>query len=119
MEGSKDNGTPTAGGRPVRPPSLLDALIPAFALIGLLALSFILFGDAASSGPNQVALLFCGIIAAGIGFKNGMSWEGIRQGVVDGRLARHGFDPAHHPRSGRAEAGPEGLSRAAVSSRRR
>lgn len=84
MEGSKDNGTPTAGGRPVRPPSLLDALIPAFALIGLLALSFILFGDAASSGPNQVALLFCGIIAAGIGFKNGMSWEGIRQGVVDG-----------------------------------
>jgi NhaC family Na+:H+ antiporter len=68
----------------VRPPSLLDALIPSLALIGLLALSYLLFGDAASSGPNQVALVFCGLIAAGVAYKNGMDWEGIRQSVVDG-----------------------------------
>jgi Na+:H+ antiporter, NhaC family len=72
------------GKREIRKPSLLDALIPAFALIGLLSLSFILFGDKASSGPNQVALLFCGIIAAAIAYKNGMAWGGIRQAAVDG-----------------------------------
>jgi NhaC family Na+:H+ antiporter len=73
-----------SGTREVRKPSLLDALVPAIALVGLLALSYIFFGDAASAGPNQVALLFCGVIAAGIGYKNGMSWEGIRQAAIDG-----------------------------------
>jgi NhaC family Na+:H+ antiporter len=67
-----------------RPPSLLDALVPLVALIALLSLSYVLFGDAASTGPNQIALLFCGIIAAGIAYKNGMKWDGIRQAVVDG-----------------------------------
>ena len=76
--------TEQGGKRNVRKPSLLDALVPAIALIGLLALSFALFGDGASSGPNQIALLFCGIIAAGIAYKNGMPWDGIRQAVVDG-----------------------------------
>lgn len=70
--------------REIRKPSLLDALIPAIALIGLLALSYIFFGDAASAGPNQVALLFCGIVAAGIAYKNGMAWDGIRQAAIDG-----------------------------------
>lgn len=67
-----------------RQPSLVDALIPCIALIALLALSYLLFGDGASSGPNQVALLFCGLIAAGIAYKNGLSWTGIRQAVVEG-----------------------------------
>ncbi|MFD1327697.1 Na+/H+ antiporter NhaC family protein [Mycoplana ramosa] len=67
-----------------RPPSLPDALIPCIALIGLLALSYALFGDGASSGPNQVALLFCGVIAAGVAYKNGLPWSGIREAVVDG-----------------------------------
>lgn len=69
---------------PVRQPSLVDALIPSLALIGLLALSYWLFEDAASAGPNQVALIFCGLIAAGIAYKNGMDWDGIRKAVVDG-----------------------------------
>ena len=68
----------------VRQPSLVDAIIPSLALIGLLALSYWFYGDAASSGPNQVALLFCGLIAAGIAFKNGMDWDGLRKAVVDG-----------------------------------
>ena len=72
------DGAQDGGKRAVRKPSLLDALIPAFALIGLLSVSFILFGDKASTGPNQVALLFCGILAAAIAYKNGMSWDGIR-----------------------------------------
>lgn len=67
-----------------REPSLIDALIPVSALIGLLALSYYLFGDLASQGPNQIALLFCGLIAAGIAYKNGMNWAALRQATVDG-----------------------------------
>lgn len=67
-----------------RQPSLIDALVPCIALIVLLALSYLLFGDGASAGPNQVALLFCGLIAAGIAYKNGLPWAGIRQAVVEG-----------------------------------
>ncbi|MBP1888010.1 Na+/H+ antiporter NhaC family protein [Sinorhizobium mexicanum] len=69
------------------PPSLVDALVPCLTLIALLSLSYVLFGNDASSGPNQIALLFCGIVAAGIAYKNGMHWNGIRQAVVDGIAA--------------------------------
>ena len=68
----------------IETPSLLDAVLPCAALIVLLGLSYFLFGNNASSGPNQIALLFCGAIAAGIAYKNGMPWYGIRQAVVDG-----------------------------------
>jgi Na+:H+ antiporter, NhaC family len=65
-------------------PSLLDAIIPCVALIVLLALSYYLFGDRASAGPNQIALVFCGVIAAAIAYKHGMAWSGIRDAVVSG-----------------------------------
>jgi NhaC family Na+:H+ antiporter len=71
-------------GSSARKPSLADALTPVVALIGLLAASYYLFGDLASQGPNQIALLFCGLIAAGIAYKNGMPWSGLRQATVDG-----------------------------------
>ena len=73
-------------GDPAEPkrPSLLDAAVPCVALIVLLALSYFLFGDRASAGPNQIALLFCGITAAAIAYNNGMSWNGIRDAVVNG-----------------------------------
>jgi len=67
-----------------REPSLVDALIPVLTLIALLAASYYLFGDLASQGPNQIALLFCGLVAAGIAYKNGMPWSGLRQATVDG-----------------------------------
>ena len=67
-----------------RPPSLLDACIPAAALIILLATSYLFYGDKAAQGPNQIALLFSGLIACGIAVKNGMSWSGLRQATVDG-----------------------------------
>jgi len=70
--------------RPVREPSVFDALFPIGALIGLLALSYFFFGDEASYGPNQVALLFCALIAAGVAYKNGMPFSGIRQATIDG-----------------------------------
>ncbi len=80
MTGSENQGR----GRSRREPSLIDALVPVVALIGLLATSYYLFGDLASQGPNQVALLFCGLIAAGIAYKNGMAWGALRQATIDG-----------------------------------
>ncbi len=37
--------------------------------------------------PNQVALLFCGIVAALVASKNGLPWAGIRQAVTEGIAA--------------------------------
>ncbi|HEY6130941.1 MAG TPA: Na+/H+ antiporter NhaC [Halioglobus sp.] len=67
-----------------RTPSLLDALIPVGTLLVLLGLSYYLFRDTASYGPNQIALLFCGLVAMAVAYKNGMAVEGIRQAVIDG-----------------------------------
>jgi NhaC family Na+:H+ antiporter len=67
-----------------RRPSLIDAGIPLATLVLLLSVSFALYGDRASGGPNQIALLICGIVAAGIAYKNGFGWDGIRQAVVEG-----------------------------------
>ena len=63
-------------------PSMTDALIPMFFLIGLLTLAVYLFGDDASWGPNQIALTFSSLVVAVIGLKNGHSWEDMGQGVV-------------------------------------
>ena len=41
----------------VREPSLFDSLLPIGLLIGLLSLSFYLFRNDASYGPNQIASL--------------------------------------------------------------
>lgn len=67
-----------------RPPTLLDALVAIGALIGLVAASFLLFGDRAAFGPNQVALTLAATLAAGIAWKNGHRWGDIRKAVVDG-----------------------------------
>ena len=67
-----------------RTPSLLDACIPAVALIVFLATSYLLYGDKAAQGPNQIALLFCGLIACGIAVKNGVPWSALRQATADG-----------------------------------
>jgi NhaC family Na+:H+ antiporter len=63
---------------------LLDACIPVAALILLLAASYLLYGENAAQGPNQVALVLASLVAAGIAAKNGMPWSGLRQATVDG-----------------------------------
>ena len=65
-------------------PSLLQAVIPVFFLIGLLAASVYLFGDGSSSGPNQIALLLSAAVAATIGLANGHSWRELEAGIVHG-----------------------------------
>jgi NhaC family Na+:H+ antiporter len=67
-----------------REPTLVDSLIPIGLLIGLLSLSFYLFHNDASYGPNQIALIFCALVAAGLAYKNGLPLEGIRQAMIEG-----------------------------------
>lgn len=67
----------------IKAPSLTDALVPLVSLIFLLALSVYLFGEDASYGANQIALMLCGLLAAVIGMKNGRSWDDMQEGIRD------------------------------------
>lgn len=65
-------------------PSLLDALVPTGSLITLLALSVYLFGEDSSYGANQIALILCAFVAAGVGLKNGQRWADIETALLGG-----------------------------------
>jgi NhaC family Na+:H+ antiporter len=65
-----------------KPPSLLDALIPVFSLIIMLAAAVYLFSSDSSSGANQIALVLAACIAMIIGYKNGYSWNQMERGIV-------------------------------------
>jgi len=69
----------TESSRPVRDPSLADAVIPLVTLAGLIAGSLALFGLDALDGPIQVALLMCAMVAALIALKNGHSWDAVQR----------------------------------------
>ncbi|WP_257098637.1 Na+/H+ antiporter NhaC [Pseudovibrio flavus] len=63
--------------------STFSALIPIVLLVSLLCLSYILFSDGASSGPNQVALLASALAAALMGRFYGISMDDIRDAAVE------------------------------------
>ena len=65
-----------------KPLGLAAALVPVVALVVLLGLSFFLFGDAAASGPNQVALVFCSILAIAVAWRHGHSIDDLRDAAV-------------------------------------
>ncbi|MDP6580551.1 MAG: Na+/H+ antiporter NhaC [Vicinamibacterales bacterium] len=67
-----------------RPATLAQALAPVVLLVGLLAASVYLFGDASSSGPNQIALILAGAGASVVGLANGHSWRAIERGIGQG-----------------------------------
>jgi NhaC family Na+:H+ antiporter len=70
--------------REITPPTMLDALIPIGSLIVLLALAIVIYGDEGVSGPIQVALILCTLIAGLIGLKNGHRWEDMGHAAVEG-----------------------------------
>jgi NhaC family Na+:H+ antiporter len=70
--------------RGVRPPSLLDAILPIVVLISLLATTIALFGIAATDGPLQVALLLSAAFASLIAFKNGYTVATVSEAIVGG-----------------------------------
>jgi len=56
--------------------SLFEALLPILFLIIILSFNvLVVFGDEATSGPNQFALLLSGAVAAIIGFKYGFTYQ--------------------------------------------
>jgi len=61
---------------------MAEALVPVAALVGLLGLSFHLFGDSAAAGPNQIALLFCVVIATFVAWRRGHSIESLRDAAT-------------------------------------
>ena len=68
----------------VRPPTLLDALIPMVVLIGLLSLTIVLFGIGATDGPLQVALFASALVAGLVALKNGHTSAAISDAAIGG-----------------------------------
>ena len=60
---------------PVRANHVGIALLPLCLVLGLLGLNVYLYGDAGIEGPNQLALLLGGGVAAVIGLQRGRSWQ--------------------------------------------
>lgn len=65
-------------------PSILDALVPVGLLVVLLALSVFLYGSDSSYGANQIALLLASGLALIIGLKNGLAWDYLENGIIEG-----------------------------------
>jgi Na+:H+ antiporter, NhaC family len=62
--------------------SLLEALIPILALVGMLAYNVYVYGDEATSGSNQFILLLGGAIAAAVGFRNKVPYAAMIEEVA-------------------------------------
>jgi NhaC family Na+:H+ antiporter len=67
-----------------KPIPLWLALLPIIILMTLLAGAVKLFGDGATSGPNQITLMTTAAIAALIGIWRGISWSELEQSFVNG-----------------------------------
>jgi NhaC family Na+:H+ antiporter len=63
--------------------NIWEALIPVFALIGMLAYNVYVFGDDALSGSNQFVLLLGGAVAALVGFRNKVSYKLMMEEVAE------------------------------------
>ena len=61
--------------------SLVQALLPLVVLIGLLIVNVRIFGDEATSGANQFALIMGGIVAGIIGLRLGFSYDEMLERV--------------------------------------
>jgi NhaC family Na+:H+ antiporter len=61
---------------------MLLSLAPIALLVVLLSTSVALFGSDASYGPNQVALIVASAATMLVGWRRGMSWQAIQDGMV-------------------------------------
>lgn len=74
------NDTLRAG---VKKPTLFQALLPILILIGLLSVNVIFFGDSATLGANQIALILAAAVAAIVGISIGMPFTQLLKGAVN------------------------------------
>lgn len=63
--------------------SIWEALIPVFALVGMLAYNVFVYGDDALSGSNQFILLMGGAVAAIVGWVNKVSYNQMLSEVAE------------------------------------
>ncbi|MCM4166460.1 Malate-2H(+)/Na(+)-lactate antiporter [Arenibacter antarcticus] len=63
--------------------NIWEALIPVFALVGMLAYNVFIYGDDALSGSNQFILLMGGAVAAVVGVFNKVSYEQMISEVAE------------------------------------
>ncbi len=63
--------------------NIWEALIPVFALVGMLAYNVYVFGDEAIGGSNQFILLMGGAVAAVVGFFNKVSYKQMLTEVAE------------------------------------
>lgn len=63
--------------------NIWEALIPVFALIGMLAFNVFVFGDNALGGSNQFVLLLGAAVAAIVGFLNKVSYQKMLDEVAE------------------------------------
>ena len=63
--------------------SFFQAMTPIIFLVILLAYNVYIYGDNATGGANQFALIFAGVIAAIIGFSKKVSYDAMLEAVVD------------------------------------
>ena len=75
---------PATESRQPRPPTLLDSILPVVVLIGLIALTIVLFGVGATDGPLQVALFLAAAFASLIAFKNGHTVAAVAEAAIGG-----------------------------------
>jgi len=60
------------------------AFVPLVVLMILLGGAVSIFGDGASSGPNQIGLMTAAAVACLIGLLRGQSWRELEKAIVDG-----------------------------------
>jgi NhaC family Na+:H+ antiporter len=63
-------------------PSFMLALLPIMVLVLMLILNVKIYGEDATYGPNQIALLFAGAVAAIIGFRLNYTWIQLQDGII-------------------------------------
>ncbi|MGK0442353.1 MAG: NhaC family Na+:H+ antiporter [Pseudohongiellaceae bacterium] len=59
------------------------AVLPLLILIVLLTMNVYIFGDDAISGSNQIVLVMCAAVCAGLALAYGIEWKAIEHGMVN------------------------------------
>ncbi|HRE75106.1 MAG TPA: Na+/H+ antiporter NhaC [Flavobacteriales bacterium] len=68
-------------------PGLFISFLPILVLVGFLTINVKLYGDSATSGPNQIALILTAAFAGIIAWRYGLTWTRIRDGIMHSIIA--------------------------------
>ena len=67
----------------IKPPTLTHALLPIAVLVALLSANVVVFGSAATDGPNQIALVLAAFVAGIISWSLGRTWPEIEKAMIN------------------------------------